>query len=338
MNVLITGAAGFIGSNLAHYLVKERPNWKITGLDLLTYAGNIENISTLIDNKAIKFVKLDIVDAVGITKLFEENSYDLVIHSAAETHVDRSIHSASEFVLTNVVGTNNLLNAAMASKVKKFVQVSTDEVYGSAGPGERFVETTPIDPSSPYSASKAAADMLVLAAHRTHGYNAVVTRCTNNYGPYQFPEKFIPLFISNALEDKSLPLYGDGMNERSWLYVTDHCEAIMLVAEKGNAGEVYNVGGAAEAEIPNVEVTKMLLKLLGKPESLIQWVKDRPGHDRRYAIDYSKMKNQLGWKPRVKFEEGLATTVEWYKSNHSWWEHIKSGAYLEYYAKNYGNR
>lgn len=338
MQVLVTGAAGFIGSNLVHYLREQRPDWKITALDLLTYAGNLENISTLVESKQVDFLKLDILDDSGISGLFQKKKFDLVFHLAAESHVDRSIHGAMAFARTNVLGTQNLLDHAMHSGVKRFVHISTDEVYGSLGPTGRFVETTPLDPSSPYSASKAASDLMVLAAHKTHKYDALVTRCTNNYGPYQFPEKLIPLFITNALEDKKLPLYGDGMNVRSWLHVRDHCEALLLVGERGRSGEVYNIGGAAEAEIPNRDVTYSILRLLKKPETLIQQVADRPGHDRRYAIDYGKINAELGWKPRVSFQEGLQQTVDWYLANRAWWERIKTGEYMRFYDKNYGNR
>lgn len=338
MKVLITGAAGFIGSNLVHYLAAERPDWHITALDLLTYAGNLENLKSVLDNPRICFERADIVDGAAMGTLFERGKFDYVFHLAAESHVDRSIHGAMAFVRTNVLGTQNLLDCAMAHKVKRFVHISTDEVYGSLGPTGRFVETTPLDPSSPYSASKAGSDLMVLAAFKTHGYDTVVTRCTNNYGPYQFPEKLIPLFITNALEDKKLPLYGDGMNVRSWLYVTDHCEALLRVAEGGKAGEVYNIGGAAEAEIPNRDVTYSILKVLQKPESLIQPVADRPGHDRRYAIDYGKIHGELGWKPRTPFPEGLQKTVAWYLENRSWWERVKTGEYQKFYEKNYAQR
>lgn len=338
MRVLVTGAAGFIGSNLVHYLVSQRPDWQITALDLLTYAGNLENISTPLKEGKVRFIKADILSDEGMGTLLRESKFDLIFHLAAESHVDRSIHGAMAFVRTNVLGTQNLLDHAMANDVKRFVHISTDEVYGSLGPTGRFVETTPLDPSSPYSASKAASDLMVLAAFKTHKYHTVVTRCTNNYGPYQFPEKLIPLFITNALEGKKLPLYGDGMNVRSWLHVTDHCEALLKVAEGGQAGEVYNIGGSAEAEIPNRDVTYAILALLGKSEDLIQKVADRPGHDRRYAIDYSKIKSHLGWAPRTPFTSGLKSTVDWYLANRAWWENIKTGEYLRFYDKNYADR
>lgn len=338
MRVLVTGAAGFIGSNLVRYLVQQRPTWKICALDLLTYAGNLENIADLVSSNKILFVKEDITDSAAMRQLFEERKFDLVFHLAAESHVDRSIHSAFEFVKTNVLGTQIILGLARECGVSRFVHISTDEVYGSLGPTGRFLESTPLDPSSPYSASKAASDLMVLACAKTHSYDAVVTRCTNNYGPYQFPEKLIPLFITNALEDRPLPLYGDGLNVRSWLHVLDHCEALLLVAEKGQAGEVYNIGGAEESEITNRAVTSMILSILTKPETLIKRVADRPAHDRRYAIDYSKINKSLGWQPKIVFAKGLQATVEWYLDNRSWWQRIKTGDYLSFYDKNYTQR
>jgi len=338
MKVLITGGAGFIGSNLAHYIAEVRPTWNISVLDALTYAGNLANISELINKHKISFVKEDISNTVAVNHLFSREKFELVFHLAAESHVDRSIHGAAAFVRTNVMGTQTLLDAARSSGVLRFVHISTDEVYGSLGPTGRFVESTPLDPSSPYSASKASSDLMVLATGRTHKFDVVVTRCTNNYGPYHFPEKLIPLFITNALENKSLPLYGDGMNVRSWLYVRDHCEALLLAAEMGRAGEVYNIGGMEEAEIPNVHVTRAILKILGKPETLIKKVADRPAHDFRYAIDYTKSNEELGWSPRTHFDVGLKKTVEWYLENEAWWRSIKSGEYLSFYEKNYSDR
>lgn len=339
MNVLVTGAAGFIGSNLVHLLARERPNWSVTALDLLTYAGNLKNLeSVLTGSRGVEFVKADIADPKVIGELFATKKFNLVFHLAAESHVDRSIISSLEFVRTNVLGTQVLLDAARANNAGRFVHISTDEVYGSLGPTGAFIETTPLDPTSPYAASKAGSDLMVLAACKTFGMNASVTRCTNNYGPYHFPEKLIPLFITNALEDKKLPLYGDGMNVRSWVYVTDHCEALLQVAEKGRAGEVYNIGGGADAELPNRDVTHAILEILGKSKDLIQPVGDRPAHDRRYAIDHSKITEELGWKPRTPFRAGLENTVEWYQANRTWWQEIKSGAYLEFYDKNYANR
>lgn len=338
MNILVTGGAGFIGSNFVHFLCRERPTWKVTVIDLLTYAGNIKNISSLIESKKVSFSKVDIADAPSIDSLFEKNKFDLVFNFAAESHVDRSIHGAAAFVRTNALGTQTLVDAARASGVKRFVQVSTDEVYGSLGPTGEFRETTPLDPTSPYAASKAAGDLVALAAAKTHGFDLVVTRCTNNYGPYQFPEKLIPLFVTNALENKPLPLYGDGMNVRSWLHVDDHCRGVLLVAEKGRKGEIYNIGSGPDGELPNVEVTKAILKHLGKPENLVKRVEDRLAHDRRYAVDTTKIRNELGWKPLVSFKDGLAQTIDWYVSEKSWWNEVKSGEYLKFYDTNYGNR
>ncbi len=338
MKVLVTGAAGFIGSNLVHYLAQQRPTWDLVALDLLTYAGNLKNIDVLLRERRCRFSRTDITDHTAVNALFDTERFDLVFHLAAESHVDRSILSANEFVKTNVLGTQTLLDAALAAKVGRFVHISTDEVYGSLGPTGAFVETTPLDPTSPYAASKAASDLMVLAACKTHQMNASVTRCTNNYGPFHFPEKLIPLFITNALEDKKLPLYGDGMNVRSWLYVSDHCDALLRVAEKGRAGEVYNIGGSQEAELPNRDVTFMILESLGKSRDLIERVGDRPAHDRRYAVDYSKIHAELGWEPQTPFREGISRTIEWYKNNETWWREIKSGAYREFYEKNYAHR
>ncbi len=339
MKVLVTGAAGFIGSNLVHLLARERPEWNIVGLDLLTYAGNLKNLEALLTpKKNVSFSKTDICDSEAVQDLFAREKFDLVFHLAAESHVDRSILSSLEFVKTNVMGTQVLLDAARQYKVSRFVHISTDEVYGSLGPTGAFVETTPLDPTSPYAASKAASDLMVLAACKTHGLNASVTRCTNNYGPYHFPEKLIPLFITNAMEDKKLPLYGDGMNVRSWVYVTDHCEALLAVAERGQAGEVYNIGGGADAELPNRDVTYAILDILGKTRELIQPVGDRPAHDRRYAIDHSKITNELGWRPRTNFRQGLEQTVAWFSNNRTWWQEIKSGEYMAFYQKNYADR
>jgi dTDP-glucose 4,6-dehydratase len=338
MKVLVTGAAGFIGSNFLYLLSEVRPEWKVTALDLLTYAGNYRTIAPLIDEHKAVFERVDITDFESVTKLFARDQYDLVFHFAAESHVDRSIESAAAFVKTNVLGTQNLVDAARRFAVKRFIHISTDEVYGSLGETGRFLETTPLDPSSPYSASKASSDLLVLAAHKTHGFPAMVTRCTNNYGPYQFPEKFIPLFVTNAMEDRSLPLYGDGMNVRSWIHVKDHNEAVLCIAEKGRVGEIYNIGGMAEAELPNRIVAETIVKALGKSPSLIQYVTDRLGHDRRYAVDANKLLSELGWKPRIPFSEGLLETITWYANNQSWWREIKSGEYAAYYERMYSHR
>lgn len=336
--VLVTGGAGFIGSNLVHFLCEKRADWDITVLDLLTYAGNLENISNLISTKKVKFEKVDITDSAAVDALFKQSSFDLVLHLAAESHVDRSITSAAEFVRTNVIGTQNLISSARVHALGRFIHISTDEVYGSLGPTGSFVESTPLDPTSPYAASKAASDLMVLSYSKTHSFPAVITRCTNNYGPYQFPEKFIPLFVTNALENKELPLYGDGMNVRSWIHVRDHNEALLLVAEKGRLGEVYNIGGGAESELPNIDVAKNILKILSKPDTLIKRVSDRLAHDRRYSIDHSKITKELGWKPTIGFEQGLRETVSWYVQNRSWWERIKSGEYRRYYESHYGSR
>lgn len=338
MKVLITGAAGFIGGNLVHHLVTARPDWTLVALDALTYAGNFANIQSLCESGKASFSQTDIRQSEAIQKLFEQQKFDIVFHLAAESHVDRSILSAQEFVETNVLGTQVLLSAARQYKVPKFIHISTDEVYGSLGATGVFHETTPLDPTSPYAASKAASDLMALAAFKTHNQHVVVTRCTNNFGPYQFPEKFIPLFITNALEDKKLPVYGDGMNVRSWLHVRDHCEGLLRACEKGRAGEVYNFGGGPEAEIPNLVVAKKILKLLQKPESLLQYVSDRPAHDKRYAVDFSKATKELGWKPQVEFESGLEETLDWYLNHKSWWQSIKTGEYLEYFKRQYGER
>ncbi len=338
MKVLVTGAAGFIGSNLMHHLADKRPTWKLCALDSLTYAGNLKNIATLLEHHKATFSKCDITDIEALTMVFEQEKPDMVFHLAAESHVDRSIHDPAAFIMTNVVGTQNLITIARHSEVRRFVHVSTDEVYGSLGPTGRFVESTPLDPTSPYAASKAASDLLVLAAVKTHQFNAVVTRCTNNYGPYQFPEKLIPLFITNAVEDKPLPMYGDGMQVRNWIYVRDHCEAVLIVAEQGAVGEVYNIGGGEASEITNRDVTYKILHALNKPETLIKRVEDRLAHDRRYAIDHHKMHTAFGWEPSVNFDQGLANTIAWYLANELWWREVKSGAYREYYSQMYTHR
>ncbi len=336
MNVLVTGGCGFIGSNLVKYLRRHRPAWKVVNLDKLTYAGNLENLADLEDDAGHHFARADISDCDAVQPLIRSHSIDAIVHLAAESHVDRSILGPDVFIHTNVLGTQILLEACQQTGVKRFLMVSTDEVYGSLGATGRFTESSPLAPSSPYSASKASADLLALAYHRTYGVDVVVTRCSNNYGPYQFPEKLIPLMIVNALHDEPLPVYGDGGNVRDWLNVVDHCQALMLALEKGRAGEIYNIGGGTE--LRNIDIVKRILALLSKPEKLIRFVKDRPGHDRRYAIDASKARAELGWSPAHTFEQGLEETVRWYVENRSWWQNVISGAYRQYYEKQYRAR
>jgi len=335
---LVTGGAGFIGSNFVHMLVELRPEWRIVNLDALTYAGNRENLTAVEGHANYRFVHGDITRPEDVERAFaaaaEGGGPVTVVHFAAESHVDRSILSGVPFVHTNVVGTQVLLDAARKQGTPRFVHVSTDEVYGSLGPTGAFREDTPLAPNSPYSASKAASDMLVRAAVHTHGFDACITRCSNNYGPYQFPEKFLPLMIANAGEDKPIPVYGDGQQVRDWLYVRDHCEAILAVLEKGKSGEVYNIGG--NNELANLVLVKRVLAELGKPESLITYVKDRPGHDRRYAIDARKIGTELGWSPRFTFAEALPLTIRWYQTQKEWLQRVRSGAYREYYARQYG--
>jgi dTDP-glucose 4,6-dehydratase len=336
MVILITGGAGFIGSNFVLRILAQHPEDRVVNLDKLTYAGNLENLSSIKDDPRHVFVKGDICDRDLVARLLREHLVQALVNFAAESHVDRSIMGAAEFVQTNIVGTNVLLDLAKEYPLQKFVQVSTDEVYGSLSSEGKFTEETPLHPNSPYAASKAAADLLALAYQHTFGLPIVVTRCSNNYGPYQFPEKLIPLMIANALQDKPLPVYGDGKNVRDWLHVRDHCDAIDAVLRRGVAGEVYNIGGNNEEH--NLDLVKMLLKQLGKSESLITFVKDRPGHDRRYAIDATKMKRELGWSPSYTFERGLAETVTWYLRNQDWWKRIISGEYREYYRRMYEAR
>jgi dTDP-glucose 4,6-dehydratase len=333
--VLVTGGCGFIGSNYLRHLLRADPEARAVNFDQLTYAGNLRNVADLEGHSRYRFVRGDVADreqvraavAAGVTE---------IVHFAAESHVDRSIHDAGPFVRTNVLGTQVLLDAAREFNVAKFVQVSTDEVYGSLGPTGAFTETTPLAPSSPYSASKAAADLLVGSYVHTFGLPAVITRCSNNYGPYQFPEKLIPLFIANLLRDESVPVYGDGLQVRDWIHVRDHCAAVDAVRRAGKPGEVYNVGGRCEKT--NLELTHTLLDVLGKPRSLIRYVADRPGHDRRYAIDCTKVERELGWRPQVPFESGLRETVEWYRANADWVAGIRTGEYLQYYERQYGNQ
>jgi dTDP-glucose 4,6-dehydratase len=336
-SVIVTGGAGFIGSNFIHMLVELRPSWKIINLDALTYAGNRENLIAVETNPNYVFVHGDITRPEDVERAFTAASGGApvsIVHFAAESHVDRSIQSGMPFVTTNVLGTQVLLDAGRRHGVARFVHVSTDEVYGSLGDTGSFREDTPLAPNSPYSASKAASDLLVRAACHTHGFPASITRCSNNYGPYQFPEKLLPLVIANASEGKPLPIYGDGLYVRDWLYVRDHCEAILTVLEKGKAGEVYNIGG--NNEVTNLELVRRVLAELAKPESLITHVKDRPGHDRRYAIDAAKIRRELGWQPRFTWAEALPLTVRWYQAQGQWLQRVRSGAYRDYYARQYG--
>ncbi|ANE47057.1 spore coat protein [Paenibacillus swuensis] len=326
MNILVTGGAGFIGSNFVIYMLNKYENYNIINLDALTYAGNLENLQSVANHPNYTFVKGDIADKELVERIFAKG-VDYVVHFAAESHVDRSIEGPEVFVMTNVMGTQVLLDAAKKHNVKKFVHVSTDEVYGTLGETGLFTEETPLAPNSPYSASKAGSDLLVRAYHETFGLPVNITRCSNNYGPYQFPEKLIPLMIANALADKSLPVYGDGMNVRDWLFVEDHCSAIDLVLHQGKNGEVYNVGGNNER--PNIDIVKTILQQLGKPDSLIQYVQDRLGHDRRYGIDATKITNELGWKPKHNFDTGIEYTIQWYLDNQEWWNRILTGEYQQ---------
>lgn len=332
--MLVTGGAGFIGSNFIRYMVDKYPDYDFVNLDLLTYCGNLENLEGIEDKDNYTFIKGDIADSELVDSIVKDVDY--IVHFAAESHVDRSIEDPQIFIKSNILGTQVLLDAAKKHNIKKYLQVSTDEVYGTLGKTGYFTEETPLQPNSPYSASKAGADLMVRAYHETFGLPINITRCSNNYGPYQFPEKLIPLMISNALEDKFLPIYGDGMNIRDWLHVYDHCTAIDLVLHKGEIGEVYNVGGHNEK--PNIEIVKLILSSLDKPEALIKYVDDRLGHDRRYAIDSSKIQEKLGWKPKYTFETGIVETIQWYLDNLDWMEKVKSGQYQEYYEKMYGNK
>ena len=336
MNVLVTGGCGFIGSNLVKYLRRTRPDWTIVNLDKLTYAGNLETLKELEGDPKHLFVRGDVANRELVDHLMALHGIDAVMHLAAESHVDRSILGPDAFVKTNVLGTQHLLEASRERGVKRFLMVSTDEVYGSLGPTGAFTENSPLQPSSPYSASKTSSDLLALAWHHTYGLDVVVTRCSNNYGRYQFPEKLIPLMVVNALHDKPLPVYGDGANVRDWLHVDDHCSALLAALEKGRAGEVYNVGGNSERK--NIDIVKAILGLLGKPESLIKFVKDRPGHDKRYAIDPTKTRTELGWTPAHTFEQGIQATVRWYVDNSAWWERVMSGAYRQYFDTQYKTR
>jgi len=334
--ILVTGGAGFIGSNFINYILRSRKDILIFNLDKLTYAGNLQNLKSVENHPNYTFVKGDIVNDELVSYLFQKYEITHVINFAAESHVDRSILGSEIFFRTNVLGTNVLLENAKRYRVEKFIQISTDEVYGSLGPEGQFEETTPLQPNSPYAASKAAADMMALAFHHTYHVPVVITRCSNNYGPYQFPEKLIPLMIINSLNNKKLPVYGDGMNVRDWIYVIDHNKAVELVFDKGKVGEVYNVG--ANTEKPNIEIIKLLLKHTGKTEDLIEYVKDRPGHDRRYAINSTKIKKELGWEPAYTFESAIQETISWYLANEKWWKEIISGDYQNYYKLQYSSR
>ncbi|MFH0952900.1 MAG: dTDP-glucose 4,6-dehydratase [Verrucomicrobiota bacterium] len=337
MKLLVTGGAGFIGSNFVRHMLAAHRDVTVVNFDALTYAGNLENLADVEKNPRYAFVRGDITRVDDVRAAFEKHRFDAVVHFAAESHVDRSLHlGAEQFIQTNVLGTQMLIDASREYGVKRFVQVSTDEVYGSLGPGGRFAETTPIAPNNPYSATKAAADFLVRAAHHSFGMDAVITRCSNNFGPYQFPEKLIPLMIANALEDKPLPVYGDGLHVRDWIYVLDHCRAVDVVLQKGKPGEIYNIGSMTD--MPNLEVVKTLLAILGKPETLITYVKDRPGHDRRYAMDATKIARELGWHPEHSFDDALRETVTWYRTNTRWLERVRSGDYLKYYEQMYAGR
>jgi dTDP-glucose 4,6-dehydratase len=335
IRVLITGGAGFIGSNFIRHVLTERPLWQIVNFDLLTYAGNLANLAGISDSDHYRFIKGDISNPEDVKNAFADG-FEYVINFAAESHVDRSLYDPSLFLKTNVLGTQILLNQAMNSKVQRFLHISTDEVYGSLGKDGLFREDWPLKPNSPYSASKASADLMCRAYYETFGFPVIITRSSNNYGPYQFPEKLIPFFITKALNNEQLPLYGDGLNVRDWLYVEDNCGGILAALEKGNPGESYNIGGGNE--MTNLEITRIILRAIGKPESLIKFVKDRPGHDRRYALDIGKAKTELGWLPAMDFRDGLEATVKWYLANEKWWRDILSGEYRKFYDIHYRER
>jgi dTDP-glucose 4,6-dehydratase len=334
--ILITGGAGFIGSNFVRMVLSEHHDCFLVNLDKLTYAGNLENLTDFLEHPNHRFVKGDICDGSLIERIIDEHKIDTIINFAAESHVDRSITEPKVFVETNIIGTLTLLEAARDKKLERFIQISTDEVYGELGPAGKFTEQTPLSPNSPYSSSKAAADHLVKAFGHTWGVKYNITRCSNNYGAYQFPEKLIPLMINNALNDKELPVYGDGLYVRDWLYVYDHCTAVWKILTEAPPGEVYNIGGCNEKK--NIEVVELILERLGKPKSLIKYVTDRPGHDRRYAIDAGKLMQQLKWEPSVTFEEGIGKTIDWYLQNQEWLSNVVSGDYQKYYQQMYGNR
>lgn len=339
MKILVTGGAGFIGSNFIFYMRRKHPDDTLVCLDKLTYAGNLETLASVMDQPDFRFIRADIADREAVYRIFEAETPDVVVNFAAESHVDRSIENPAVFLETNVMGTQVLLDACRKYGIQRYHQVSTDEVYGDLPldrPDLFFTEQTPLHTSSPYSASKASADLLCNAYQRTYGLPITISRCSNNYGPYQFPEKLIPLMIANALADKPLPVYGEGLNVRDWLYVEDHCAAIDLILEKGKVGQVYNIGG--HNEMKNIDIVKRILGLLGKPESLITYVTDRKGHDMRYAIDPAYIHQKLGWLPETRFEDGIQKTVRWYLDNRSWWENIVNGEYQSYYERMYGNR
>ncbi len=339
MKIIVTGGAGFIGSNFIFHMLKSHPEDYIICLDKLTYAGNLSTLAPIMDNAHFRFVRADICDRKAVDALFEEEHPNMVVNFAAESHVDRSIENPQLFLETNIIGTSVLMDACRKYGIQRYHQVSTDEVYGDLPldrPDLFFTEATPIHTSSPYSSSKASADLLVLAYYRTYGLPVTISRCSNNYGPYHFPEKLIPLMIINALHDKPLPVYGDGQNVRDWLYVEDHCRAIDLILQKGRVGEVYNVGG--HNEMKNIDIVKLICRALGKPESLIHFVKDRKGHDRRYAIDPAKIHRELGWLPETKFADGIQKTIQWYLDNEEWWQPIVNGDYVKYYDRMYGSR
>ncbi len=339
MTVFVTGGAGFIGSNFIFYMLRKHPDYRIVCLDCLTYAGNLSTLASIMDNPNFRFAKVSITDKEAVDRIFAEEHPDMVVNFAAESHVDRSIENPSVFLETNIIGTQVMMDACRKYGIKRYHQVSTDEVYGDLPldrPDLFFTEETPIHTSSPYSASKASADLMVLAYHRTYGLPVSISRCSNNYGPYHFPEKLIPLMIINALADKPLPVYGNGENIRDWLYVEDHCKAIDLIIHNGRVGEVYNIGG--HNEMKNIDIVKIIIKELGKDESLIKFVEDRKGHDRRYAIDPTKIHNELGWLPETMFADGIQKTIRWYLDNRDWWSEIISGEYREYYDKMYKDR
>lgn len=339
MNILVTGGAGFIGSNFIFYEMKKHPEDRILCVDKLTYAGNLKTLKPVMNKENFKFYKTDICDREAIEEIFANEKPDIVVNFAAESHVDRSIENPEIFLETNIIGTSVLMDAAKKYGVKRYHQVSTDEVYGDLPldrPDLFFTEETPLHTSSPYSSSKASADLLVQAYHRTYGLPVTISRCSNNYGPYQFPEKLIPLMIANAMADKKLPVYGEGKNVRDWLYVEDHCKAIDLIIRRGTVGEVYNIGG--HNEMHNIDIVKIILKELGKPESLIEHVTDRKGHDQRYAIDPTKIHNELGWYPETMFKDGIKKTIQWYLDNQEWWKDIIAGDYQNYYEEMYGHR